>query len=278
MLSLKMEIKSALKNIWFLIPCIFLCLLSLIHCFSQISAYISFVNSLTEEEKNINMCFPVYTSFNYWIGNSKSTYSTIFFYSSPLLATVPFSWSYCRDLKNHRFIDIAGRNRMYFYKYLSVFISSGLITAIPLFINFIGISIFIPSVIPDSAYDINYGMFSNNYVGILFYNTPFAYILFYIVLNFIFNGILGNLGLSISTIVKSKTVSILFPSVIVIIAEKLSNKLYTIFNYEISPISFLSSKNSMYFNGFVIFIEIITLTILTILFSIIGLRGKRHEN
>ena len=167
---------------------------------------------------------------------------------------------------------------MYFYKYLSVFISSGLITAIPLFINFIGISIFIPSVIPDSAYDINYGMFSNNYVGILFYNTPFAYILFYIVLNFIFNGILGNLGLSISTIVKSKTVSILFPSVIVIIAEKLSNKLYTIFNYEISPISFLSSKNSMYFNGFVIFIEIITLTILTILFSIIGLRGKRHEN
>lgn len=277
MLRLKNEINSALKNIWFIIPCLALCVLSLIHCFSQISEYISFVNSLTEEENNINMCLPIYTSFNYWIGNTDSIYSTIFFWTAPLLAAIPFSWSYCRDLSNQRFADTADKKSIYFCKYLSAFISSGLITAIPLFINFVVISIFIPSVTPDSVYDIYYGIFSDNLVGVLFYNAPFIYISFYTILNFIFNGLLGSLGLSISTIAKSKIVSILFPAVIVVIAEKLSNELYSIFNYEISPISFLCPQSSIRFSGLVIFIEIIILIILAVLFSIIGLRGKRHE-
>lgn len=275
-MNFKSELKRAITNIWFIIPLFILTLISLLDIILAIKSYNLFLNSINEVgEIEMDMCVPVFTSFNFWIGNSSSLYSTIFFWTSPLLAALPYSWAYCTKQNCTNSSLYNNSKEKYLIKYTSVFVSSGLIALIPLFINFIVVSLVVPSIKPDSIYDINYGIFSNNFVGVLFYKFPYIYILFYCFFNFIFNGLLGGLGISVSTISKSKTTAVLFPPIIVFLLEKLKEKIQL--SFEISPISFLCPSKPQYDNGYIIFGEIIILIILSIVFSSIGLRGKKCE-
>ena len=275
-MKLKSELKRAIINIWFITPLFILTLISSLDILFAIKSYNLFLNTIKGfDDIEMDMCIPVFTSFNFWIGNNSSLYSTIFFWTSPLLAALPYSWAYCRK-KNYRKSSLyTDSKEEYLLKYISVFISSGLIALIPLFINFIAISLVVPSIKPDSIYDINYGIFSNNYVGVLFYKFPYIYVLFYGFLNFVFNGLIGGLGISISTISKSKITAVLFPSIIIFLLEKLKGMMQL--SFEISPVSFLCPSEPQHDNGYIIIGEILIIIILSIVFSGIGLRGKKCE-
>lgn len=278
MKKIKKEICVSLNNRFFLIPLFVLSTVSLLQCIEAVSMFHNYLTMISDKKETLNTGYPIYTSFNLWIGNSKSTYSTVFFIIAPLLASTPFSWSYVRDLKKGVFQYERDVRKNIVYRMVAVFVSSGLICVIPLIINFVLISVFVPSFVPDSIYDINYGIFSNNMMGIIFYRYPFAYILVYIIMSYGLNGSLGCLGLSISTISQSKTVAILFPSLLFWVVESLKNNLYVWTNREIITTSFFTANRPQFDNCFMITIELGLDILLTLLFFLIGLRGERMKD
>ena len=99
MLKIRKELKKSIINIWFILPCILLCLLSSIQNYIKILEYNEIIGEILKSDLNVNPCLHVYTSFNMWIGNDNSTiYSKIFFLLAPLMASIPYSWSLCNDI------------------------------------------------------------------------------------------------------------------------------------------------------------------------------------
>lgn len=276
---MRKEINSSIKNIWFCLPLAFFSTIALIHCYLKISDYNALLSSLTDADKSEgNCCFPVYTSFNLWIGNDNSIYSKILFYIAPFLSALPYSWSYCRDLKKGIISNKSKSKKQYHSKLIGVFVSSGLLIAIPLFINFIGISLFVPSVKPDSAYDIYYIAFSNNFIGQLFYNVPYIYVLFYIVLNFSIYGLLGCIGLSFSTFFDSRYMAVFLPIMFLVSVEAIKIVFSSFIKSEISMLSFMYPYEPQFDNGFIIFSEIAILIFIVLVFSKIGVKNKKNED
>lgn len=276
MLKIRKELKKSIVNIWFILPCILLCLLSGIQNYLKISEYNEIMGEILKSDLSVNPCLHIYTSFTMWIGNDTSTvFSTIFFSISPLIAAIPYSWSLCKIIKSGELTSNNISSQYYFNKFVSVFISSGLLIAIPLSMNFIVTSLFVPSVTPDSVYDIYYGIFSNDFGGQLFYTLPYVYILSFILLNFVFYGLFGCIGLYVSIFFKRKIVSIITPAIIIYSIELLKKRFFTNLSIEISPISFLCPIKAVSCNHILIITEIAIMLLVTLVFPIT--RGGSDE-
>lgn len=270
-----LECKKSILNIWFIIPFLLGCILVIMHIIYTVANYESFINKLSNSNDiNFNPCLPIYTSINLWIGNSKTIYSQIYFNIIPYLCSLPYSWSYCYELKKSKTASIES-NIIYIQKYISVFVSSGLVISLPLLINFFGISLYIPTYKPDSVYDIYYGMFSNGFLSGLFYNSPLFYILIVIILNFIFGGLMGGLGLSISTIIKSKFIAVTSPALILLLITFVKNNFLKYTNIDISPISFIFPSISQSVKCLIVITEIVIFVLFSLILPIT--RGNKHE-
>lgn len=264
---MKREIALSIKNIFFLLPLILLICISIMHGYFTITEYNDFISSLSIADKSEgNLCFPIYTSFNLWIGNSNSIFSIILFYIAPFFAALPYSWSYCRDKKK------------YVSKLVGVFVSSGMMIAVPLILNFLGVSCFIPSIEPDSVYSFYYGIFSNNFIGVMFYKAPYLYILFYIIINFIIYGLLGCVGMSFSTVFESRYMAVFFPIMIIVIIEVLKVLLSRLIHVEVSLLSYMYPANSFNDSGAVLLLEVVLLLLTVIVFSKIGVKNSKYES
>ncbi len=271
-----LQCKKSILNIWFIILFLIANIIAILHIFYAVNEYKFIINNFAKNnEVYLNPCLPVYTSINMWIGNSKSIYSKMFFYIIPALCPFTYSWSYCVDFKKNHF-NSETSVKYYISKFIAVFISSGIVIAIPLFINFVGISLFIPTFKPDSVYDIYYGMFSNKFLSYLFYNTPPVYIFIVILLNFVFGGLFGCLGLSISTIIKSKIIAVTSPSFILILIAFIKDTFLSNSMIDIFPISFIYPCISHSVKWLIVITEISIFLLFSLFLPIT--RGCRNES
>jgi len=277
---MKKEIKKSLKNKYFILACTYGIIIAILHCCQRIPEYndmiSEFIQSSSSSDIKYNPHAPITNAFTLWIGcDSESKYTKIFYFLFPIVATLPYCWSYCSDLKNgyaDKAIREFGKFKYHLYKYISVFVSSGLTMTIPLLFDFLIILFFVPSIFPDSIYDIYYGIFSNNFMADTFYGQPFLYVLTFIILGFIFCGLFGCLGYTVSTIIKSRIVSIVIPSAILFLIEYIKNiivKNNPINNTEFSPLSFLCPFKSYTTNWIVIISEIAVIFLITFYLSVI---------
>ncbi len=168
-------------------------------------------------------------------------------------------------------------------KYIAVFISSGLTITVPLLLDFLIILLFVPAIFPDSVYDIYYGIFSNNFMADIFYGQPFVYVLIFLLLCFVFCGLFGCLGYSISTLIKSKIIAIVVPTVLMILVEFVKNLIMkndSIYNIEFSPLSFLCPAKSYTTNWIIIISEIVVLFLITFGISVLRFKktARRKDN
>ena len=214
-----------------------------------------------------NPHFPIYTVFNLWIGNSHdSFYAKCFFGIMPVLATFPFIWSFCHDIKHKNRIHL--KRHQYIMHYCSCFLASGTIAAFPLAINFLGALLFVPATKPDSIYDIYYGIFSYDFLSLLFYNAPFLYVIIFILMNFMLYGMIGCLGLSISQATKKTAIPLILPVISLYIIELINRFIFQYIRVEFSPISYLFPANSHKTKLQIVIIELVVLVILTFIIPV----------
>lgn len=201
---MKNEIKRGVFNKYFICICIFGIIIAILHSYSRVTEYIGISSDLTEFAKNgQNPYSPISSAFTMWIGcDGENKYAKLFYNLFPLLSVFPFCWSYCSDYKNgyaKKLINSYGTYNYHMSKYVAIFVTSGLIMIIPILIDFLIILLFIPAIYPDSVYDIYYGIFSNNFMADIFYSHPFAYVIIFILLDFVYCGLFGCIGYATST-------------------------------------------------------------------------------
>ena len=282
---MKIELKRAILNKYFVWGCIFGIVIIFLHSYSIVVEYNSVIPTIENSvRKGINPLAPTISVFTSWIGwNSENKYSKLFFYSMPFISVIPYFWSYCDDINKGKVnVIIKKKERLNYHltKYFATFVSSGLIIAIPLLLDFLILLLFIPAIFPDSVYDIYYGIFSNNFMANTFYTNPLLYIFVFLVLNFIYCGLFGCIGYSVSTVIKNKVISLITPFTFILLTEFIKNRVISDIATQrnnFSPLTFLCPAKSINTNWIIIIVEIIALFIITFYCSVLRYAKKKNN-
>ena len=232
-----------------------------------------------------NELFPVWTSYNYWIGGESETLAYSAFYTLlPLFAILPHSLSCLQEKKSsyaNQMIVRVGRQPYYLSKGIVCFPAAFITIVIPLILNFAVTAAFIPSTVPQ----INYEIYNHVYFGAmwadLFYTHPALYVALYILLDGLFAGLIALIGYAFSFYITNQFAAAAFPLLLFWGIDYLSGLLARAipgakWSYEISPIAYLHPATLHYDpNAAIILIEAVMLFCSAI--AIIFKRGVWHE-
>lgn len=268
---LKMELKKAFKNCFFLTA----------FCVGMLFSILSAVYNIQRYDDTQRMYLMMggnpmvqaSTLYNHWIGGEGvSLGSTLFFTLLPMLAAFPYGWSWCVERKSGyvRMAVIRGGKKNYVLaKACAVFLSGGLTVLIPLAVNFAAVTCFVPAVLPSVTYMPYYGVYHGTMWSGLFYTHPLIYVLLYLALDFVFAGLLAVAAMSVSVYVKNRVAVMILPYLAVLCLHQVRWMLYQILYSEVSPLYFLhASIMSSNTKGVVVFAEALIL----VLFSAFSLR------
>ena len=272
--------KKIFETCFVLLPLTFGCFVAIIHCVHQCIAYNDIYTMIMDsmaqgKDYIINPCFPIYSVYNLWIGNDgESQYAIILFWGMPLLSYISLGCM-CNIKNTNEFLYLSNP-RNYLSNYAKVFIWSGSMIGIPLLVNFLGMTLFIPSFTPDSIYDIYYRIFSNDFLSNCFYCKPLLYVIFFIVLDFVFYGLFGAVCLTLRTFSKLRILPFISPVLIMTVIEGFKRIMFPNLGVELSPLSFLFPAHSHNANIIIIFTEMAILLFFTLIMPIT--RGEDNES
>lgn len=272
MRNLQYEIQKAIKNKFFIIACIIGAMLAIIHVCFAVSDYNDNMQTFIGAENKVgmqqNLFLPLFSPFTYWLcGSQQNNISKIIFMTIPFLAVIPYSWSLSNNIKKNIVNRQIKVSSLWKANFIATFISSGLVIAVTLIMNFLVMLMFIPTYNPDSAYDIYFRMFSNTFMGNLFYKFPYLSVVFFILLNFIFGGLIGCLGNAVATLFNKPIMALITPAIILYAVEFGKKYLVKDEEIEISPLSILNSYETTNNCFKIMFIEFIIMFLLSYVIS-----------
>ena len=191
------EIKRAFNTIGMKLALLVGCALSVWHVITVIMPISEGQNYELSANAIDDLYVPI-SLFSTWMGNELfPIQSYIFYLILPLLAVLPFGSSFFEDIKSGYIINVCTRleKKIYFKaKYLAVFLSGGVAVVAPLLLNLVLSSMFMPAFIPDNG---TVGTISPTTMAYeVFFTHPLVYVLMFIVIDFIFAGVMATLALS----------------------------------------------------------------------------------
>ncbi len=252
-------------------PIIILMIFNILQVIYSINTFGLYIGGISNTDIESNPYYSLFSSFTLWIGgNNTSVFSNVF-YLFPFI--IPFSLRY----KAESVLNI----KKYVSEYSTAFWITGLTISLPLLCNFLIIMLFFPVSYPDSIYDIYYGIFSNSFLGELFYTKPFFYIAIFLALNHIFYGLLGGLCYTLYQLTKRKIFSVCIPPLFPLVihfGESFQKGVVMENNQELSPMIYLNPACSRHTSWLIITTEYSILFLFTIIFFIITLKlHKKRE-
>lgn len=181
--------------------------------------------------------------YNSWLGGESSSLGeTLFFTLLPLLAILPYGWSFCHERNQGylKYIAVRCNKRKYFLaKYIASFLSGGVVIIIPLVFSFIVTACFIPAYCPQIIYAPYYSVVHGSLWSEIFFNDPLIFVVLYLIIDFIFGGFFATFGYAAGLFIKNRFAAMIVPYLLVMglhyCRTFLTYKVYV----EISPINFL---------------------------------------
>lgn len=236
-----MECKKAFRNKYFYISLAVGMVFALMAFLYDVGKYEVFQENVSQMSGNPMM--PARGLYNLWIGGeSHSLGYTLFYTLLPLLASIPFGWSYCKEKNNGYLKCVVTRCRKrtyYLAKYIAVFLSGGMVILLPLLMNFLLTACFVPASKPSIIYYMYYAVQHGTMWSDIFYKHPTVYVVLYLFLDFIFGGLFATLSYAFSIFVKNWLAVTILPFLCILGLHYsrvlLAYKVYK----EISPINFL---------------------------------------
>lgn len=208
---LRIELKRAFSSYGFYFSLIIGALISLFHIIFVIIPLNRDLDSFILQ--NSPMSYPGWL-FSDWLGGRLySVFSYLYFMILPLLASLPHGDSFFTDVKKGVISNICirtGKKDYYFAKYLSTFLSGGIVVIIPLLLNFLLSALLLPSMKPEVAFW-NTTVNEKSAFPNIYFTHPLIYILIYIFIIFIFSGFFGTLSLVCSYYVNYHFLVIISP-------------------------------------------------------------------
>ena len=153
-----------------------------------------------------------YALISHWIAVSTDSVGSRYFYLIwPILAALPYGWSYCQEMRSglsNQYMLRSGRSAYMVSKYTAVFISGGLAVSFPVVVDLIANAMILPDCLPKVLLSAIYnrGAFAE-----LFYSYPWLYALIWITADFIFGGAAAGLCFLVGKSIRFQVMVTLFP-------------------------------------------------------------------
>ena len=216
---LQIELKKAFGSKLFWITLALGILIVSVSAYQNINGYFEFADGVKLRRefnagKVINPLNQVFTLYNSWIGAEVSMpMNSLYYILMPLMAPLAYGWSYFTEKKSGYVKNVVTRidkKKYYLAKYIAVFLAGGAVVAIPLLVNVLTVACVVPAYQPDIYYQIYYNMYQH-YLAWMFYSMPALYVIYVLVLDFVFAGLIAVLSLALTFFVNNRFAVVLLP-------------------------------------------------------------------
>lgn len=228
----------------------------------------------------VNPDYGLITLFNKWIGQDYVAMATSLFYLLlPILSVLPYAWSYYSERKSGYVKQVlirTHRSTYFLSKYIATFVSGALVILIPMALNFMLVSAFIPAAKPDLFYDIYYGMPAGAKGSVLFYEHPYWFVLCRFLMAGVFAGLIATCVIALSFFINNRFVVMLVPFLVLLTINYFSGMTgkYT-GDIELSPINFIHGGSVNFPKLWVLLLYVAVLFLFS--FGIILWRGRKSD-
>lgn len=285
----RLEIKKAIFSKYFLIAVALMTLFAILSGIYMIEGRYGYnptaiTAQYAGETITTNPDVSLFGFYDSWVGGEMlSLAQTLFFNLLPIGAALPFAWSFCKERKSGYIKNIASRAKKEYYYYgktIAVFLSGVLAVLIPILINILMVSAFIPACKPFAWYiHYNHLYFGNMWADLL-YTHPVVYTALYVILEAFYGGVFSLLSLAVTFYVNNIFAVQLFPFLLMLGGGFLQNLIFSnlgeVIWLQFIPTDFIHSRCV---NGQVLPWVVVLVTSVLLLFSIgtIIIRGKKDE-
>ena len=212
---LKIELKRAFTGSCFIIALLIGVAISISHFIMDVLTY-----SRTEDlSKPMGIVSGLLAA---WMGgNSYNFQGYLFFLILPILAVMPYVYSYHQDKKYGMIKNMITRtNPVHYYtsKWIAVFLSAGTVIVLPLILNILLFTTVLPSHKPQIAAGI-FSVGNKSLFAEIFINDPLLYIILFFIIIFIYSGLIANIGLIVEFFTDYLFVVLLFPFLLYIFSS-----------------------------------------------------------
>ncbi len=201
---IRIELQKALgKNVWLIAVLVVGCALSVAAAYSEFEMCGPTISLALEQWNNKNVSYSSMTCFAGWMSaRNASDASRTFFMVWPLLASLPYAWSWVREQERGVVAQQSLRSSLretYLAHLVATFAAGGVALAAPLLLNFALCATFLPAQTP-LILDILYiGGISNwSPLSTLYFTCPLAYVAFWTLLCFVIGGLWASLVMALT--------------------------------------------------------------------------------
>lgn len=195
---LKIELYRAFINKLFIFAVLAGSIITISHVIFNVIPMTEFLDDYLNYDKPM---MDVHGVFNKWIGGQSFTMQPFLYYLLlPILVTIPFADSFFTDKKSCYIDNIfirTNKKNYYFSKLIAVFFSAGIVILIPLLINLMLTAMILPSINPQISGG-TFPIVANSMWAELFYTHPYIYVFGYLLIDFIFAGLIASISLVVS--------------------------------------------------------------------------------
>ncbi len=157
------------------------------------------------------------SAYGKWMGMDNITvYSSLYYFILPILVSLPFTGSMKEDIQSGYIRNVVIRVEKWKYfavKFGVTFVISGLTAVLPLILNFVLTATVLPLLLPQSN-TATYPIFQYCFLGDYYYQHPFGYVCIFLLLTYVFMGLLAVTGLLASYICRNVFTVVLTPFMI----------------------------------------------------------------
>lgn len=236
---LRVEMRRALTNRWFAFSLVVLTALAVASAIPRILYVTSNLDVVVYPYLDTSYWYvSAYSSYRSWIAvNRMATPIEAFFILVPLLVLMGYSWSVASDHRSgyaEHLLARSSKSSWYSARYAAVFVSGGLLVALPMLVNFLLLALFTPSWQP-SVVDMTYmGVSSAEnraddalFTDTLFVNAP-LYVAARTALDFALCGAWCVSVLAVSLFVRNRVALIAVPYLALLLVKHLGQRLYVV--------------------------------------------------
>lgn len=199
-----------------------------------------------------------FSVFNSWMGIfiGFDPFATAYVYVCMLFCALPYCGNFSRDNHNQyilQYYSRASRNKVHAARFITTFVSGGMLVLLPVLMNLIATMMCVPALSP-----VENGLFigsGKSFMGCLFYNHTFVYIIIYIVQFFVYGGAFSVVSLAVAFLFDNAFLVMISPFIAYYGVGVLSTVGKNIFGlYTFNPMSYISPSNVLMDNGLIGFI------------------------
>lgn len=220
--SIRVELWKAIHNPFFYISILIGTGLVLMDSFNVYTIIADLIKSIDAGKQATIATYENISLYGVWlpIGGLSSGART-FLYVWPILAALPFGWSYWSERKNGSYGSIVmktGKRTYFLSKCIACFVSGGMVIALPLLINLCVDALFCPIPIPSVKYGY-YPIINGWFLSKLFYTHPWIYCLSWCGVCFLWGGATSVLCMAAGSKPRLMVTVILLPFLVYMVTE-----------------------------------------------------------